>query len=157
MKTPINMAALEDIMQLAKKNAANAATNATSNNNSDDDIISPRVREFMTRLEDKVQIIDADEDNLNITFKLICKSDDPDVINLKIIARILDDDIEYHLVTNGCIYNLIEAQMSPMNGISTLARCANSIGVKYINRAFEAIRDRSQEYDRNKTHDEYIH
>ncbi len=152
MSNVFNKAAIEEIMRLARKNAASAAAADTNNNtdNADDDSISPRVREFMMRLEEnEMQLVDADELCDEMVFRLVCSPDsDPDMINMRIIAHILEDDIEFFVISHGRKYSYVDAYMEGM-----VWNCWRD----YLDRAFEVTRDRAQEHKITKTLDDYIH
>lgn len=150
MSNVFNKAAIEEIMRLARKNAASAAAADTNNNtdNADDDSISPRVREFMMRLEEnEMQLVDAECDEM--IFRIVCSPDsDPDMINMRIIAHILEDDIEFYVISHGRKYSYVDAYMEGM-----VWNCWRD----YLDRAFEVTRDRAQEHKITKTLDDYIH
>lgn len=152
MRHPINRAALVDIMQLARRNATASATATASNNTSDDDIISPRIREFFERLEEaniRIVEVELNEEDTRITFQ--SNSDEYD--NLLLFAYFVNDDIRYSFTTgDGYINDLCEAIMSSADNLRYKAQAANILK-KNIDNAFELIRDRTQEHDRTNEYE----
>lgn len=154
------MAALEEIMQLARrKAAASAATDTSNNTGDDDDIISPRIREFFDRLEkNNLEVVEVDEEELRITVQLDDetkkKEKDPDIANMYVIARIIDNDIFYSYTYACNIYDLFDGLMAD-GKVRSMAKIAE-IHKNHINHAFETIREFTREHERTKEHDDYI-
>ncbi len=160
INTHINSAALEEIMQLAKRKAASAAaTESSSSDSADDDILSPRVREFLDRLEEShLELLapdeEAEEKELKIKSTSKCA---PEYANMIMYVRFTDTgEVEYWFNNGtGCTYMLNEKILSDTsNGDLYYAAQVARVHSKYINFALEIIRDRTHERKRSRSHED---